>query len=109
MNLTKTRPQMSKQWELPGTKGVKPLRETKRGSPRGDARKRTLRHKRVDGEGALAPEPSIRTEVSHSKQGSPGVDGMTVDALPAYLREHWPRIREQLLAGSYQPSLGKSS
>ena len=37
-------------------------------------------------------------------KGSPGVDGMTVGALPEYLREHWPVIREQLLAGSYEPS-----
>ncbi|NJO35463.1 MAG: group II intron reverse transcriptase/maturase [Rhodospirillales bacterium] len=37
-------------------------------------------------------------------QGSPGIDGMTVDELPAYLGEHWPRLREQLLAGTYQPA-----
>lgn len=36
-------------------------------------------------------------------KGSPGVDGMTVDELPAYLREDWPALREQLLAGTYQP------
>jgi RNA-directed DNA polymerase len=35
--------------------------------------------------------------------GAPGVDGMTVDALMAYCREHWPRIREELLSGTYQP------
>lgn len=35
--------------------------------------------------------------------GSPGIDGMTVDDLPAYLRVNWPRLREQLLAGAYQP------
>ena len=36
-------------------------------------------------------------------KGSPGVDGRTVEDLPAYLREHWPALREQLLAGRYQP------
>lgn len=36
-------------------------------------------------------------------KGSPGVDGMTVDELPEYLVEHWVEIREQLLAGTYQP------
>jgi RNA-directed DNA polymerase len=40
-------------------------------------------------------------------QGSPGVDGRTVDDLPADLREHWPTIREQLLTGRYQPSTVK--
>lgn len=38
-------------------------------------------------------------------KGSPGTDGLTVEELPAYLREHWPVIREQLLTGRYQPSV----
>jgi RNA-directed DNA polymerase len=36
-------------------------------------------------------------------RGSAGIDGMTVEELPAYLKEHWPMLREQLLAGRYQP------
>jgi RNA-directed DNA polymerase len=36
-------------------------------------------------------------------KGSPGVDGMTVEELAPYLVEHWEAIREQLLAGTYQP------
>jgi RNA-directed DNA polymerase len=36
-------------------------------------------------------------------KGSPGVDGMTIDAAVEYLREHWPTIRSQLLRGTYQP------
>ena len=38
-----------------------------------------------------------------ANRGSPGVDGMRVDELAGYLREHWPAIREQLLEGSYVP------
>jgi RNA-directed DNA polymerase len=38
-----------------------------------------------------------------SNKGSPGIDGMTVDELSAYLLEHWPVIREQLLSGTYKP------
>jgi RNA-directed DNA polymerase len=38
-----------------------------------------------------------------ANQGSPGVDGMTVQQLPEYLKQHWPAIREQLLSGSYKP------
>ena len=38
-----------------------------------------------------------------SNQGSPGVDGMTIDDAKDYLREHWPSIRSQLLDGTYQP------
>jgi RNA-directed DNA polymerase len=36
-------------------------------------------------------------------KGAPGVDGMTVDELPDYLREHWPTIRVQLQKGTYNP------
>ena len=36
-------------------------------------------------------------------KGSPGVDGMTVGELSSYLVTHWEGIREQLLAGTYQP------
>ena len=38
-----------------------------------------------------------------SNKGSPGIDGMTVDAIADYLKEHWPAIREQLLSGTYKP------
>ncbi len=38
-----------------------------------------------------------------ANKGSPGVDGMTVDELPEYLKQHWPAIREQLLSGTYRP------
>ncbi len=38
-----------------------------------------------------------------ANQGSAGVDGMTVQQLPEYLKQHWPAIREQLLSGTYKP------
>ena len=38
-----------------------------------------------------------------ANKGAPGVDGMTVQALPAFLREHWPSIRATLLSGTYKP------
>ena len=36
-------------------------------------------------------------------KGSPGIDGMAVDELPAYLKAHWETVRAKLLDGSYQP------
>jgi len=36
-------------------------------------------------------------------KGVPGIDGMTVEELPGYLRRHWPKIKAQLLAGAYKP------
>src|SRR5271157_3631327 len=38
-----------------------------------------------------------------ANKGSAGVDGMTVQQLPAYLKQHWPVIREQLQSGTYKP------
>ena len=36
-------------------------------------------------------------------KGSAGVDGITVNQLTDYLKQHWPVIREQLLNGTYEP------
>ncbi|WP_273203799.1 reverse transcriptase domain-containing protein [Marinobacter subterrani] len=36
-------------------------------------------------------------------KGAPGIDGMNVDGLPDYLRQHWPEIRQQLLQQTYRP------
>ena len=38
-----------------------------------------------------------------ANKGAPGVDDMPVTALKGYLHEHWPCIREELLAGLYRP------
>ncbi len=36
-------------------------------------------------------------------KGAPGIDGMTVDELPAYLKAHWLELCERLMAGTYHP------
>ena len=38
-----------------------------------------------------------------ANKGSPGIDGMTVEEVPGYLREHGPALRAQLLQGTYRP------
>jgi RNA-directed DNA polymerase len=38
-----------------------------------------------------------------ANKGSPGVDGMTVEELPDYLKQQGPEIGEQLRNGTYQP------
>src|SRR6266542_2249020 len=38
-----------------------------------------------------------------ANKGSPGVDGMTVEQLADYLKQHGPEIGEQLLTGTYEP------
>ena len=38
-----------------------------------------------------------------ANRGAAGVDGMEVEQLRRYLREHWAEIREQIVSGSYEP------
>jgi RNA-directed DNA polymerase len=38
-----------------------------------------------------------------SNKGAAGVDGMPVEQLKLYLQEHWARIKESLLNGTYRP------
>jgi group II intron reverse transcriptase/maturase len=54
---------------------------------------------------AVVERRNLQAALKRVKQnkGSPGVDGMTVEELPDHLRAHWPSLREQLLAGDYQP------
>lgn len=39
----------------------------------------------------------------HRNQGAPGIDGMTVDELPIFLKNRWRVIRERLIDGTYRP------
>lgn len=56
----------------------------------------------------LARDNLIRAlnQVKRNK-GAAGVDGMTVDMLSAYLKQHWPTLREQLETGLYKPDAVK--
>jgi RNA-directed DNA polymerase len=38
-----------------------------------------------------------------ANKGSAGIDGMTIDEITGYLKQHWPAIRAQLLSGTYEP------
>lgn len=38
-----------------------------------------------------------------ANKGAPGIDGMTVEQLPKYLKETWLNIKEQLLTTKYRP------
>jgi RNA-directed DNA polymerase len=39
-----------------------------------------------------------------ANNGVPGTDSMSIDDFPEFACAHWDRIRESLLAGTYQPS-----
>jgi RNA-directed DNA polymerase len=93
------------QMELPlETRGEAPT-----GERRGEARPTAREHGR-SGADDLMDRVVARDNLSaalrrvRQNRGSAGIDGMTVDELGPYLRDHWPGIREALLAGTYQPS-----
>src|SRR3979490_3566976 len=52
---------------------------------------------------------NLKTALAQVKRnkGAAGIDGMSVNDLPAYLKEHWPAIRAQLLDGTYKPQPGR--
>lgn len=54
---------------------------------------------------AVCNSDNLKKALARVRQnkGSPGIDGMTVDDLVPYLKEHWPSLKEQLLKGTYQP------
>ena len=56
-------------------------------------------------EQVLAPE-NLRKAWRRVKAnaGAPGIDGMTVEAFPAFCREHWLRLCSALMAGTYRPA-----
>jgi RNA-directed DNA polymerase len=54
---------------------------------------------------AVVERENLKKALAQVKRnkGAAGIDGMTVDDLTAYLKEHWPTIRAQLLEGTYKP------
>ena len=54
---------------------------------------------------AVVERENLKKALAQVKRnkGAAGIDGMPVDDLPAYLKEHWPTIRVQLLEGTYKP------
>src|SRR5262245_5921191 len=54
---------------------------------------------------AVVERENLKQALAQVKRnkGAAGIDGLSVDDLPAYLKEHWPTIRAQLLEGTYKP------
>jgi len=105
MSLEEGRPQKFRQLELPFGRPGEAWGAGRSGEPstaaNGDARSGTWRLM----EEVVEPH-NLKAALRRVKQnkGSPGIDGMTVDDLPSWLMTSWQRLRDELLAGSYQPS-----
>src|SRR5882724_3349336 len=54
---------------------------------------------------AIVERDNLKKALARVKanKGAAGPNGMTVDDLGPYLKEHWPTIRARLLDGSYKP------
>ena len=98
-------PQMSRQLELPfANRGEAPR------SKRSEETPTATRGNERSGASGLMERVCERSNLQaalkrvRKNKGSPGIDGMTVDELPDYLRTHWAGLREQMLAGTYQPA-----
>lgn len=98
-------PQKSRQLELPFEEwGEAPLRgrsveATTAAKGSGHLGSADLMEKVVSRPNLLSALKRVR-----KNKGSPGIDGMTVGVLPAFLIAHWARIREELLTGTYRPA-----
>lgn len=55
---------------------------------------------------AVFEKENLRTALKRveSNQGAAGIDGMEVQELRSYLKEHWLEVREALESGTYRPS-----
>jgi RNA-directed DNA polymerase len=54
---------------------------------------------------AIVERDNVRKALAQVRRnkGAPGVDAMSVEDLRLHLKDHWPEIKAQLLAGSYRP------
>ncbi|MDD5095670.1 MAG: group II intron reverse transcriptase/maturase, partial [Dehalococcoidia bacterium] len=77
-------------------RGIEPL--TAKRTPESPARKERLMEEVCDRNNLEIAWRHVR-----KNKGGPGMDGMTIDEAPDYLKEHWSTIREQLLEGVYSP------
>src|SRR5689334_23454384 len=96
------------QWELnlgTGAKGEAPSAAAQEAEAR--AAKACLERPAVAGPSmeAVVERANLKTALTQVKRnkGAAGIDGMSVDELPAHLKEHWLTIRAQLLDGTYKP------
>ncbi|SCW49932.1 group II intron reverse transcriptase/maturase [Paenibacillus tianmuensis] len=57
-----------------------------------------------DGTNHIAAESTVCPTSGGSNKGAAGIDGVRIEQLREYIKEHWGKIRQQLLEGTYKPT-----
>lgn len=98
-----------------GKEAEMPTRQRKAGGgtaedTQGEQQTVTASEDHADERAAMCIEEVVRRENMQrawqrvcSNKGAAGVDGLTIDDTTAFLQTQWPRIREELLNGTYVP------
>ena len=86
------------------------------GKPTDDARRRGALESRDGGKHGVPQERTMIEEILDPEnlsqawkrvkgnKGKPGIDGMTIEAFPAFKQAHWPRIALAIREGNYRPA-----
>lgn len=69
-----------------------------------DGRRKRAERVRKDAKPEAKRNMMAAWERVKANDGAPGIDGMTVAELWPWLKEHWPRVRVELLEDRYRPS-----
>jgi Reverse transcriptase (RNA-dependent DNA polymerase) len=98
----KTQRQLDLGRDATGEARSDPSQETEAGAARPDIESRAAVGPSME---AVVERENLKKALAQVQRnkGAPGIDGMSVDALTPYLKEHWPTIRAQLLDGTYKP------
>jgi RNA-directed DNA polymerase len=94
--------------EMPETNGsgsARQARELTEGASNTPARKESSNPKSSSLMLAVVERENMRRALLRVERnkGTAGIDEMSVEDLRAYLKEHWPRLKEELLSGRYKP------
>lgn len=79
--------------------GRRGMDESRGGGKHGAPRERTMIEAILDPDNLAQAWRRVK-----ANQGAPGIDGMTVEAFPAFARKEWPRIAEAIEKGTYRPA-----
>src|SRR5690606_13745840 len=86
--------------DMPDAQARRPAsHESLRGEKHEGVQERTLM------EQVLAPENlNLAWKRVKANKGAPGIDEMTIEEFPAFLRVNWTRLRFTLMKGTYTPA-----